>query len=150
MDEINRIEEIIRQKLIAMGMELYDLKFNRAGRFSSLRIFIDRPGGVTVADCERASTELSVVLDVENFLNSQYTLEVSSPGIDRPLKTEKDFKRVMGNTITVIFKTEVKSRTITGQLVSGSDGRIQVQTREELLDIAIADVLTAKVELQFN
>jgi ribosome maturation factor RimP len=150
MEDFTRIQEVISQKLNAMGFELYDLKYNQAGKYSSLRIFIDKPGGVTIADCEQASNELSVVLDVENFSKTPYSLEVSSPGIDRPLKTEKDFKRVLGNTVTVIFKIDMKSKTVTGSLVHCADGKIQVQSNTEVLDISIPDILSAKVEPKFQ
>ena len=101
---IESIKPVIEKKLTSMGLELYELKCIKAGSRLILRIFIDKDSSVTVDDCEKASHEISILLDVENFSQTPYTLEVSSPGIDRPLTTEKEFRRLVGNDIRVHFK----------------------------------------------
>jgi ribosome maturation factor RimP len=105
MSSLEQIEPVIVEKCAELGFDLFEARFFKAGSRSILRIFIDRPEGVTIADCERVSTALSLFLDVENFLNGRpYTLEVSSPGIDRPLKNERDFRRVRGREVTVYLR----------------------------------------------
>ena len=151
MTNLDKIKEAIEAKLIAMGLELHDLQFNSAGRHSVLRVFIDRAEGVTIADCEKASHELAILLDVENFATTPYHLEVSSPGIDRPLKKEKDFKRNLGKDITVIYKVENgKSKTETGTITKCDEGFVEVQVGENMRRIALEDVLSAKLELSFK
>ena len=80
----------------ALGYELVELEFHPQGRGGLLRIFIDRTGGVTVDDCEKVSRQVSSVLDVEDPIPGAYTLEVSSPGLDRPLRKETDYVRFAG------------------------------------------------------
>ena len=151
MSDIDKVREAIETKLAAMGLELYELQFSPAGRHTVLRIFIDSQEGVTIADCEKASHELAIVLDVEDFMTTPYTLEVSSPGIDRPLKKERDFKRNLGKDLTVIYKTENgKSKTETGMLANYDDGVIDVQVGELTRKINIGDILSAKLEITFK
>jgi ribosome maturation factor RimP len=149
MNDVSRIKTVIEQKLAAMGLELVDIQFNQAGKYSSLRIFVDKPGGITVGDCENASNELSVVLDVEEFSNSHYTLEVSSPGLDRPLKTEKDFSRVLGKDIELDYHFEDKSKHMAGNLVSVENGTIGVQTENGLVSVEISRIISAKLDIGF-
>ncbi|MBN1575438.1 MAG: ribosome maturation factor RimP [Chitinispirillaceae bacterium] len=105
MSALEYIEPLIAEKCADMGFELFEARFFRAGSRSILRIFIDRPKGVTIADCEQVSNSLSLLLDVENFLNGRsYALEVSSPGIDRPLKIEREFRRARGREVTVYLR----------------------------------------------
>lgn len=150
MEDVAKIKRAIEAKLAAMGLELYDMKYNRAGRHSSLRVFIDKPEGVSIADCEQASHEISVLLDVEEFSDTPYNLEVSSPGVDRPLKSEKDFKRAAGKGVQLVYLDDNgKTKTFTGTLTaySGDAARIQTATGETV--IRRADILSAKIELQF-
>ncbi|MFP4417547.1 MAG: ribosome maturation factor RimP, partial [Chitinispirillaceae bacterium] len=79
MDKLDRIRPLIEKKVQSLGLELYEIKYIRGGR-SILRVYIDKESGVTIDDCELVSNELSMLLDVEEFSRSPYTLEVSSPG----------------------------------------------------------------------
>ena len=111
MSSLEQIEPLIAEKCAEMGFELFEARFFRAGSRSILRVCIDRPKGVTIADCEQVSNALSLLLDVENFLNGRsYTLEVSSPGIDRRLLIERDFRRVCGREITVYLREPCHGR----------------------------------------
>jgi ribosome maturation factor RimP len=150
MEDVAKIRQAIEAKLAGMGLELYDIKFNRAGRHSSLRVFIDKPEGVTVADCEQASHEISVLLDVEEFSNTPYNLEVSSPGADRPLKSEKYFKRATGKDVQIVYLDEAgKSRPLIGTLTAYDGNAARIQTATGETTIRRADILSAKMELQF-
>lgn len=82
--------------LESMGIELVDIEFGRVGRDAVLRLFIDKDGGVMLDDCANVSRELSLILDVEDVIACNYTLEVSSPGLDRPLKKPADYERFSG------------------------------------------------------
>ena len=101
IDPIQLVERLLQPILDEMGIELVDLEFKKAGRSYILRIFIDKPGGINLDDCAEVSRELSVQLDVEDCIPGRYTLEVSSPGLDRPLKKEQDYVRFQGRLALV-------------------------------------------------
>ena len=151
----DRIRQVIEEKLKVMGYELYDLVHNRAGRHSALRVFVDSDAGITIADCEKVSHELSVVLDVEEFSTQSYNLEVSSPGLDRRLATEKDYKRAIGNFIHVQLSAVVAGkRELTGKLTSVTEGKIHLELEKkkktaEPVEIDIKLITLAKIEIRF-
>ena len=146
---IESIKPVIEKKLTSMGLELYELKCIKAGSRLILRIFIDKDSSVTVDDCEKASHEISILLDVENFSQTPYTLEVSSPGIDRPLTTEKEFRRMVGNDIRVHFKdNENKKRKASGRLVACLDGNVAIETAKGLKTIPLRDITSGKIEIK--
>ncbi|RLB73634.1 MAG: ribosome maturation factor [Deltaproteobacteria bacterium] len=91
-----QIEKLIQPLLEDLGCELVDLEYQREQRGWVLRFFLDKVGGINLDDCAMASREISSLLDVENVISTAYSLEVSSPGIERPLKKPEDFKRFSG------------------------------------------------------
>ena len=111
------ITTLAEQVAASLGMEIIRAEIKGGGGRSIVRIFIDQPGGISLNDCERFSKQFSVLLDVEDLIPSSYTLEVSSPGLDRPLVKEADFRRFKGK------KAKVRTRTpIEGQKrLQGSD-----------------------------
>lgn len=121
------VEESVRElaeSLVAReGCELVDVEYGRETGGWALRIFIDKPGGVTLEDCERVSQGLGTALEVEDPIPHGYRLEVSSPGLDRPLKKNADFLAAMGQRVKVVLRepTENGQRNITGSLVSAED-----------------------------
>ncbi len=109
-DIVQRVRALVEPVTDDLGLELVDLLFvTERGRLV-LRIFIDKPGGVSLDDCSRLSRELGTVLDVEDIIEQSYSLEVSSPGLDRPLKREKDFIRAMGKKINIRTKKALEGR----------------------------------------
>jgi ribosome maturation factor RimP len=100
-DVVSRVTELAAPLLASLGLELVDIEYKREGRAMVLRLFIDREGGITLDDCAAVSRELSEILDVEDFITVYYTLEVSSPGLNRPLKKAADFQRYQGRLIRV-------------------------------------------------
>ena len=117
-----------------------------------LRITIDRAAGVTVGDCEMFSNELSVALDVEQFLEGRpYTLEVSSPGIDRPLKTERDFKRAIGRFVILQMAPAFEGKkTMRGKVIGCGNGSIECEIGEATVSLPVAMIASGKEELQFK
>jgi ribosome maturation factor RimP len=151
MKNLDRMRPVIEDKLAQMGFELYDIRFSYAGPRSLLRVFIDKDGGVTIGDCEAASNELSAVLDVEEFLTTPYRLDVSSPGIDRPLKTEKDFRRAAGRTILAEISAENgKRQTVRGKVLGCADGTVRLECGKEHCEIPVTDIAKAKIEISFK
>lgn len=96
-----RIEAFAAPMLERMGMELVEVQFRRESQGWVVRLFIDREGGVTVDDCAAASRALDDWLEAEDFIDCAYNLEVSSPGLERPLKTDRDFLRAVGKRVRV-------------------------------------------------
>jgi len=148
-----------REKLIgllepaieALGYELTDLELNIGHGRGLVRVFIDRAEGITLADCERVSHQVSGVLDVEDPIASDYNLEVSSPGADRKLVKPEHFDRFAGHTVKVRLKRLIDGRRrITGQLLGRSDDRIQVRLNGKDLSIEIEDIEVARVVPDWN
>jgi ribosome maturation factor RimP len=106
-ETIEKIEGIVVPILGERLLELVEVEFRPSGKRWLLRIYIDREGGVTIDDCEYVSRELSRVLDVEDPIEHPYTLEVSSPGLTRPLKRREDFVRSRGKKCRIITREEI-------------------------------------------
>lgn len=136
--------------LADQNMELIDLEYRREGRGWVLRLFIDKEGGITLDDCARASQEIGTVLDVEDFIGTPYSLEVSSPGLNRPLKNEKDFIKYRDYLIKVkTFDPIDNRRNFKGKLREISDGRIEMEIDGGVVTIPLANVAKANLEIEF-
>lgn len=90
---VEKVKALAAPIVVAKQLELVDVEFEREGRTNYLRIFIDHPDGVTIEDCQQISRDCEAVLDVEDLIRTQYVLEVSSPGLDRPLRTKAEYQR---------------------------------------------------------
>ena len=95
------ITELIEPTVLAMELQLWGIDLSQRGKYSILRIYIEREEGVTIADCEKVSRQVSAILDMEDPIGGEYTLEVSSPGLDRPLFTSEQFGRFIGSDVKV-------------------------------------------------
>lgn len=146
------IKNVIASKCAALGFELFDLKLVQAGSRAVLRVTIDAASGVTVGDCERVSNELSVVLDVENFMEGRsYSLEVSSPGIDRPLRTERDFKRVIGRFVTLqMAPAYAGKKTLRVKVTGCGNGVLEGQIDGTPVSFPVTLIASGREELQFK
>ena len=134
---VAHIEEIAQKVASADGLEVVDVELKGSGRNQMLRIYIDKPQGVTHGDCEKVSQQVGSVLDAEDLLPGHYTLEVSSPGVERKLKKWKDFERFQGHRIKVVLREPVldvqnKDRNngvkhFEGILQSAHDGAVKME-----------------------
>ena len=112
------VPELIEPGLLAKGLELVDVEFKKEGKTWVLRIFIDKEGGVTLEDCQKASQLAGDLIEVEEIIEPVYTLEVSSPGLNRVLKKEKDFIKFIGRKICVQCHAPLNGRKkFTGKLI---------------------------------
>ena len=112
----------------AHGCELWDVEYVREGSDYFLRLYIDKEGGFTVDDCEMVSRKLSDWLDEKDFIDDSYILEVSSPGLGRPLKKEKDFKRSMGEQVDIkLYRAIDKQKDFTGALSAYDEITVTIQ-----------------------
>ena len=103
-----KTEELLEPIVSALGFELVDVEYVKEAGTWYLRAYIDKPGGITVDDCEAVSRKFSDILDEKDYIPDSYVFEVSSPGLGRPLKKEKDFKRSIGEDVDVKFYKAVK------------------------------------------
>ncbi|HXN07779.1 MAG TPA: ribosome maturation factor RimP [Nitrospiria bacterium] len=129
--QLDEIRSAILDVLNSLHLELYDLEFHSGGSRGVLRVFIDKPGGVLLEDCERASRNIAPVLEVHDFIENAYQLEVSSPGLDRALKKRDDFIKVIGKTVRISTKEPINGRNLfVGSLLSITDeGEIAIQVK---------------------
>ncbi|OBX47408.1 ribosome maturation factor RimP [Haemophilus haemolyticus] len=104
------LQEMLQGAVEDLGCELWGIECQRASRFMTVRLFIDKEGGVTVDDCADVSRQVSAILDVEDPIADKYNLEVSSPGLDRPLFTLQQFERYIGQDIAVHLRIPVMER----------------------------------------
>ncbi len=104
------LQEMLQGAVEDLGCELWGIECQRTGRFMTVRLFIDKEGGVTVDDCADVSRQVSAILDVEDPIVDKYNLEVSSPGLDRPLFTLPQFERYIGQDIAVHLRIPVMER----------------------------------------
>ena len=122
---VSKIEEIAGRVASSEGIEVVEVELKGGGRNQLLRISIDKPEGVTHADCEFISQQVGTILDVEDLVPGHYTLEVSSPGVERKLLKPKDFERFQGKKIRITLHTPVDNqRNWEGTLAGYSDGVI--------------------------
>jgi ribosome maturation factor RimP len=137
--------------LTDLGFELVDVVLATEYGRKVLRFFIDKPGGVTIDDCTQASRELSTLLDVEDPIPQRYTLEVSSPGLDRPLVKEKDFIRYTGKKVRIKTKEPIEGRrNFKATIDSVGDGSISVTDfdgRRFVIELAHIDRARLEIEI---
>ena len=157
IDVVARVTEIADPIVAHLGMELVDIEYKREGHSMVLRLFIDREGGVALDDCATVSRELSEILDVEDFIHANYTLEVSSPGINRPLKKEKDYLRYRGKLVRVktfeLLSDDAGNprKTFLGELLDCSEGVIRLRLTEgQTAAIPLHKVAKANLEFEFS
>ncbi|GFO70249.1 ribosome maturation factor RimP [Geomonas limicola] len=156
VDVAERLTEVIEQIAAPLGMELVDLEYKREGRDMVVRVFLDKEGGITLDDCAAVSRELSDLLDVEDVIPGHYNLEVSSPGICRPLKKVADFQRYTGKLIKVrtydMWADDQgnKRKTFLGTLTGIENGVIGVDLKEgQHAAIPLEKVAKANLEFEF-
>lgn len=139
------IEKLLIPGAEALGYELVSVEMG-GGDVSVLRIYIDSPSGVNVEDCAKASRQFSAILDVEDPISSRYTLEVSSPGMDRPLAKPAHFEEVVGQGVKIKMATLVNGRRrFTGQLVKATEEYAVVEVDGEQTELPYAEMDRARL-----
>jgi ribosome maturation factor RimP len=128
---IERVREFAESLLPAMGLELFDVQFRREGHGWVLRLVVDKEEGVTLDDCSQVSRETSDFLDVEDIIDHPYHLEVSSPGLERPLRTMAECQRHLGKKVRIKLKEEIDSqRVIIGELKQAEKDELTVLSEQ--------------------
>ncbi len=146
-----KIRSLAAQVAGDFGYELVDVTLHGRGRRALLRVTIDKEGGVTLNDCEFFSRRLEALLDVEDPIAGPYTLEVSSPGLDRPLRDLNDLRRNIGKLVRVVTKEQIDNQSFfLGRLEGVHDDAIRLSLSEGKKEIVIPyrNVSKAKLEIE--
>ncbi len=147
-----RVRRLLEPILQSLGLDLWELEFHKQGPKWLLRVFIDREigGGVTLNDCEAVSRDLSAVLDVEDFINHAYTLEVSSPGLDRALTKPEHFIRFTGSLVKIKTMQPIDGEKVFRGRVSGLVGTVvQIEVAPgTVVNIPLPNITKASLEVE--
>lgn len=141
-----KVTQLIEPTVQALDLELWGVEHASQGKYSVLRIFIEREAGVTIDDCERVSRQVSAIFDVEDPIAGEYTLEVSSPGMDRLLFTPQQFQRYRGEEVSVRMRTPVDGRRkFKGTLTDVVDDIIHIQVDGSDFELPHGDIEKANI-----
>lgn len=131
-----KTEEILLPIVEEYGFELVDVEYVKEGGTWYLRTYIDKEGGISIDDCEKVSRRLSDILDEKDYIDDTYIMEVSSPGLGRPLKKEKDFKRSLGKEVDIrTYRMIDKQKEFTGILKDYDKDTVTIELDDETLKI---------------
>jgi len=149
--EWRRVRQLIQEVVESQGYELVEAEFKGTGKSSLLRLFIDKPAGISHRDCELVSEQVGTVLDVEDLIPFSYTLEVSSPGLDRKLVKESDYARFEGKLARVQTRIPLnQQRVFRGRLQGLHDGKVRLELRAgTTLDIPLDVIDEARLEIDW-
>ncbi|MFN2591290.1 MAG: ribosome maturation factor RimP [Candidatus Dormibacteria bacterium] len=153
-DTVSQVAELVRPSLAHLGIELCDLEWHQSESSPRsrglLRLVIDRPGGITLDDCERVSTAVGAVLDAYDPIVARYSLEVSSPGAERPLRRSEEWLAAVGRRVNIHSQAGESEVVVEGRLLSVTDESIEVEAREgrnrrRVVAVPRADILSARI-----
>jgi ribosome maturation factor RimP len=146
-----RVQQLVQQVVESQGYEIVEVEFKGAGKSSVLKIFIDKADGVSHRDCELVSEQVGTVLDVEDLIPFSYTLEVSSPGLERKLVKESDYTRFDGKLARIQTRIPLNQQKVfRGRLQGFRDGKIRLELpKGDLLEIPLDVVQEARLEFDW-
>jgi ribosome maturation factor RimP len=150
--EWDRVRRLIQEVVESQGYEVVDVELKGGGNNSVLRIFIDQPSGISHRDCELVSEQVGTVLDVEDLIPFSYTLEVSSPGLDRKLVKESDYTRFGGKLARIQTRIPLhQQKVFRGRLQGLQDGKVRLELpKGDLLDIPLDVIQEARLEFDWD
>jgi ribosome maturation factor RimP len=147
-----RVEELIEPLLAAQGVELVELQYARPRRGrGTLRLFLDREGGITLEELARLSRVVSQILDVHDPIPGSYTLEVSSPGLTRALKKPADYQRYVGRLVRLTSRAPIEGRQVHRGILRGLTGDlVSLEIAGRLVSIPVSDIAKARLDLDLK
>lgn len=149
-DIVERVKELVRPYLEDSGVELIEITYRREQGGMTLRLLVDTPEGIKIAECERVNNYLSELLDKEEVIGEHYLIEVSSPGLDRPIKTDRDFERVLGKDLEVTTYVSVDGRkTHEGRFIGMDKDAIVIESDGVSIVIPKASIALARLKIEF-
>jgi ribosome maturation factor RimP len=148
-ETIEQLQSILLPILQDYSLNLVEIEFKPSGKRWLLRVYIDKKGGVTIADCETVSREFGRILDVEDIIDHAYSLEVSSPGLTRPLKKWEDFERNKGRQCRIVTKGVVEGKNeFLGEILSGSEKEVVIRGKLDVFTVPIYAIKKANLEFE--
>jgi ribosome maturation factor RimP len=142
----DQIEQLVEAPIESLGYMLVGIEYIKNGPDTVLRIYIDSDQGISIEDCERVSHQVNGILEVEDPISSAYSLEVSSPGFDRPLFKQRDFERFIGVEAKIAMKLPIQGRrNFKGILHGFSEGNILIEVDGEIYDLPLTKVSKARL-----
>jgi ribosome maturation factor RimP len=151
-DAVEQIQRLLDPILESLGLSLWDIEFRKQGPTWLLRIYIDRESGeVTLGDCEAVSRDLGIALDVEDFIKHSYTLEVSSPGLDRALTKPEHYSRFTGSTVKIkTYEAINGQKAFRGILHGIADNMVKAEVEGiGVLEIPLSNISKISLEVDF-
>ncbi|MCI5602870.1 MAG: ribosome maturation factor RimP [Lachnospiraceae bacterium] len=146
----SKTEELVTPLIEQNNFELVDVEYVKEGSNWYLRVYIDKPGGINVDDCELISRALSDKLDEEDFIDDAYILEVSSPGLGRPLKKDKDFERSLGEDVEIkLYRMKDGTKDYRGFLKSYNKEEIVIEDNDEEITFKRSEIALVRLALDF-
>ena len=147
MNELKeKLKSILSPLIQESKIEFVDLDIKGTGPYSILRIYVDKPGGITLEECARLSSKLSDFLDVEDLIPHRYILEISSPGLDRPLISTEDFARKIGEKVKVFLKEPLgKKIELEGKIKDLKEGKLFLDEKGEEQIVPLEKILKGKI-----
>jgi len=148
--DLDKIREAAERVARSEGMEVVDVEW-KVGRDRFLRIYIDKPEGISHKDCETVSHQLSAILDVEELVpGPHYTLEISSPGLDRKLLKPADYERFVGRLAKITLNEPVEEKKFfDGRLAGYADGLVKLQLKDRVIELPFAAIRKANLVVEF-
>jgi len=141
-----KVAELIDSAIVSMGYELVGVEYGDQGRGTLLRIYIDHESGIKLDDCAAVSRRVSALLDVEDLIAGHYDLEVSSPGLDRPLFIEVHYAQFLSRKVKIVMALpQMGRKRFTGVLKKVSNGVVEIEVDNEIYDLPLAEVASARL-----
>ncbi|MBQ85933.1 MAG: ribosome maturation factor RimP [Gammaproteobacteria bacterium] len=143
---VNKVAQLVSPTVEALGLQLWGIEHTSQGKYSVLRIYIERDIGVTIEDCEQVSRQVSAILDVEDPIAGEYTLEVSSPGTDRLLFTVEQFQHYCGEEVDIRLRSPVDGRRKFRGMLQGVVNRVvQIEVEGSFLELPYEEIEKANI-----
>lgn len=146
--QVEKISDLLGPTVVALGYELWGIEYLSQGKDSVLRIFIDSDKGITVDDCAKVSHQISGILDVEDPIQGEYTLELSSPGLDRQLFYLPQYENYIGYKVHIrLAVAENNRRKFAGILTGVKNGIVEVEVDGRVYELDYSNIIKAKIEI---
>lgn len=147
---VKRTEELVQPLLDERNFTLWDVEYVKEGQDYFLRIYIDKPGGITIDDCVDVSRAMNEILDREDYISDPYTFEVSSPGLGRQIKNDRQMEKSIGEDVEIrTYKAIDKQKQFEGVLVKFDKDTVTIRIEEEERSFSRKDISTIRYALDF-
>ena len=144
------VADLIEPTLRGSNIELVDVEYKKTGKIWVLRVFIDKNQGVTVYDCQELSREIEDLIEIHELIDDHYVLEVSSPGLDRPLKKDTDFLRNKGKRIQIKTYSPINNKKENaGTVIDFVNGTLFLEDKKNILKVSLTEIAQAKLIIKF-